>query len=468
MAKTPLAPANMSFLFTGRKFFEATRSPAAAAVRMPALFPALVITDSTPPSQPGTPVGTAVSTSQINWTWTASTDTGGSGFAGYRVYLDGASTPTTTVTTNAYSSTGHSANSVHTLRVEAFDNAGNSISSGTGSQTTQQESSGTGQQVSNLVVLERFDDWRLANNNFDKYFDVYNGATGDAGPSQVCQGVSGNALRVSCPASNVMYVDAACAPANIFPSYWMQGHIQSGTWNQNINRMQVMLKAPFNYTRRADGGGSTNVGTYIKPTDNTSPGDEGTDPQNGHHYYHSFNCSYYTGRWVKLIATHCPDHERGPAGIDQNVIPQYFHQMTRFYVTPFGYYPGNPAGVWELGPIYLFEADDEPDNDIRNITICYTGQRYEVTWASRINQTVNFDISWLAGTTLPTFNSGTVTLNAAQSPGDTYIGCAWQSPLMAESATGMTVGIRKSGATQYHKIFLPLNFGPNNPGLVGV
>lgn len=130
-------------LSTRRRFFEATRSPATAALRVPALFPAIVITDSTPPSQPGTPVGTAASTSQINWTWTASTDSGGSGLAGYRVYVDGAATPTTTVTTNAYSSTGHTASTSHTLRVEAFDNAGNSISSGTGSQTTQAASGGT-------------------------------------------------------------------------------------------------------------------------------------------------------------------------------------------------------------------------------------------------------------------------------------------------------------------------------------
>lgn len=141
MAKTPRAPTNMSILFTRRRFFEATRSPAPAVLMCAPAFPAVVSSDSLPPSQPGTPVGTAASTSQINWTWTASTDTGGSGLSGYRVYVDGAVTPTATVTTNSYSSTGHSAGTTHTLRVEAFDGAGNSSSSGIGSQSTQSPSS---------------------------------------------------------------------------------------------------------------------------------------------------------------------------------------------------------------------------------------------------------------------------------------------------------------------------------------
>jgi hypothetical protein len=131
----------MSFLFTGRKFLEATRSPLPALITAAGRFPAVIVTDSTAPTQPGTPVGTAFSTSQIDWTWTVSSDSGGSGLQGYRVYLDGSVTPTTTVTTNSYSSTGHGASTSHTLRVEAYDGAGNSTSSGTGSQTTQSGSS---------------------------------------------------------------------------------------------------------------------------------------------------------------------------------------------------------------------------------------------------------------------------------------------------------------------------------------
>lgn len=137
MAKTPNAPTNMSFLSTGRKFLEATRSPAPASLAHGGRFPGIIVADSSAPTQPGTPIGSAVSTSQINWTWGGSTDSGGSGLQGYRVYVDGSITPITTTTGTTYSSTGHSAGTAHTVRVEAFDGAGNSTYSPLGSQTTQ-------------------------------------------------------------------------------------------------------------------------------------------------------------------------------------------------------------------------------------------------------------------------------------------------------------------------------------------
>lgn len=130
---TPNAPTNMSILSTRRKFDQAVRTPAPAQIAYVPRFPAVAasVSDLVPPTKPGTPVGVQ-SGSQIVWTWTASTDSGGSGLAGYRVYLDGAVTPTTTVTGNTYTSTGHGAYTSHYLRVEAFDNTGNATSSDIG------------------------------------------------------------------------------------------------------------------------------------------------------------------------------------------------------------------------------------------------------------------------------------------------------------------------------------------------
>jgi uncharacterized repeat protein (TIGR03806 family) len=99
--------------------------------------------DTTAPSVPATLSGTAVSNSQINLTWTASTDTGGSGLAGYRVYRGGTlSSGTTLVTGNTYNDTGLAANTPYAYYVRAVDRAGNvSANSNTVTVTTKAASS---------------------------------------------------------------------------------------------------------------------------------------------------------------------------------------------------------------------------------------------------------------------------------------------------------------------------------------
>jgi hypothetical protein len=80
-------------------------------------------TDTTPPTVPTGLIATAVSSSQINLSWSASTDSGGSGLAGYRDYRSGTLMGSTTTTT--YSSTGLTANIQYCYTVAAYDNAGN-------------------------------------------------------------------------------------------------------------------------------------------------------------------------------------------------------------------------------------------------------------------------------------------------------------------------------------------------------
>jgi chitodextrinase len=64
---------------------------------------------------------TAISSSQINLSWTASTDN--VGVAGYRVFRNG--NQIATVTTTSYSNTGLAASTAYTYTVSAFDAAGN-------------------------------------------------------------------------------------------------------------------------------------------------------------------------------------------------------------------------------------------------------------------------------------------------------------------------------------------------------
>ncbi|MGH8528308.1 MAG: sialate O-acetylesterase [Nevskiales bacterium] len=94
------------------------------------------VTDTAPPSTPTGLSATAISSSQINLTWTASTDN--IGVAGYNIYRDGAATPIATVTSGTgFSNTGLSANTPYVYTVDAFDAAGNtSAQSASASATT--------------------------------------------------------------------------------------------------------------------------------------------------------------------------------------------------------------------------------------------------------------------------------------------------------------------------------------------
>ena len=91
--------------------------------------------DTIAPSVPTGLSGTAVSSAQINLSWTASVDTGGSGLAGYYLYRNGSLLTTTTAT--AYGNAGLAGSTTYTYSVAAYDNAGNvSAQSGPISVTT--------------------------------------------------------------------------------------------------------------------------------------------------------------------------------------------------------------------------------------------------------------------------------------------------------------------------------------------
>jgi hypothetical protein len=90
--------------------------------------------DTNSPSIPTNLTATAVSSSQINLSWTASTDN--VGVTGYRIYRGG--TQITTSTTNSYQNTGLSSSTTYTYTVAAYDAANNvSNQSNSASATTQ-------------------------------------------------------------------------------------------------------------------------------------------------------------------------------------------------------------------------------------------------------------------------------------------------------------------------------------------
>jgi Bacterial Ig domain/Fibronectin type III domain len=107
----------------------------------PATFDSLVVTgtsipvDTKPPTTPTNLTATAVSSSQINLSWAASTDN--VGIAGYRIYRNGGTTPIATVTTTSYGDTGLNAGTTYNYSVVAIDGANNTSGPATTSATTQ-------------------------------------------------------------------------------------------------------------------------------------------------------------------------------------------------------------------------------------------------------------------------------------------------------------------------------------------
>ncbi len=97
--------------------------------------------DNNVPSVPTDFGGTAVSSTQINLSWTASTDN--VAVTGYKVFRNGAATPIATVGGISYSDTGLSASTTYSYTVSAFDAAGNNSGVAGPVSVTTQTSTGT-------------------------------------------------------------------------------------------------------------------------------------------------------------------------------------------------------------------------------------------------------------------------------------------------------------------------------------
>jgi hypothetical protein len=110
-----------------------------------------IVLDMTAPPVPSGLTAAAVSSSQINLSWSAVVDTtGGSGLAGYKVYRNVTQIGTTASAT--YSDYGLTANTQYCYKVTAYDNIGNESGQCTQACTTTQ----SGTQPGSHVWSERF------------------------------------------------------------------------------------------------------------------------------------------------------------------------------------------------------------------------------------------------------------------------------------------------------------------------
>jgi uncharacterized repeat protein (TIGR03806 family) len=105
--------------------YDAATPPNESAVSSPvsASTPNMPIIDVTPPTVPAGVTAAPQSTSQILVSWTASTDVGGTGVQGYRVFRNGGAAAVGTVTTTNFTDTGLAANTQYSYTVVAYDAA---------------------------------------------------------------------------------------------------------------------------------------------------------------------------------------------------------------------------------------------------------------------------------------------------------------------------------------------------------
>jgi hypothetical protein len=100
------------------RFLHVTQNPKISAIEV---WREVSAPDTDPPSIPQNLAGTPLGPTEVQLTWSASTDTGGAGLAGYRIYRDGIEIATTTQT--QFVDTGLQPATQYAYAVSAFDNA---------------------------------------------------------------------------------------------------------------------------------------------------------------------------------------------------------------------------------------------------------------------------------------------------------------------------------------------------------
>ena len=127
----------------------ATQNGTSWVMQLIAFRPDISSSDTTAPSVPSGLGATAVSTTQVNLGWAASTDN--VGVTGYRVFRDG--TPVATPTATTYQDTNLTPGTTYTYKVSAYDAAGNeSAQSVSASATTQSPPTDTTPPVVSLTA----------------------------------------------------------------------------------------------------------------------------------------------------------------------------------------------------------------------------------------------------------------------------------------------------------------------------
>jgi endo-1,4-beta-xylanase len=192
--------------------------------------------DTTAPTTPGTPTAANVTSNSASLTWAASTDTGGSGLAGYNIYRRQGTTDTllSQSTTNSATLTGLAASTQFTIVIRARDGAGNlSTASNAVTFTTM---AGGGGGTGPCRVTYTASNWGSGSNGFTANVTITNTGT---------SAINGWTLAFAFPSGQ-----------SITPPGWSATWAQTGAnvtatnldWNRTLNAGTGSTTMGFNGT----------------------------------------------------------------------------------------------------------------------------------------------------------------------------------------------------------------------------
>ncbi len=208
--------------------------------------------DTVAPTTPTNLTSPSKTTTSISLSWGASTDTGGSGLAGYNVYRNGSATPTAQVTGTTFNDTGLTANTTYTYTVRARDGAGNLSPNSNQISVTTNAATGDTTPPTTPGTLS-------SPSKTSSSINLSWGASTDAGGS----GLAGyNVYRngASTPTAQTTtnsYVDSGLA-ANTTYTYTVRARDNAGNLSAASNQISVTTNPP------PTGGASRRVGYFAQ------------------------------------------------------------------------------------------------------------------------------------------------------------------------------------------------------------
>ena len=209
--------------------------------------------DTTSPTVPSNLTTTAVSSSQINLSWSASTDD--TAVTGYKVYRSG--TKIADVTTTAYSNIGLLANTTYTYAVAAYDAAGNVSAQSAGVSATTEDTT-TPPPSSTILFEEPFEDSDFAARG---WYDIANGG----GTLSSTEHIPGSTMSFEC---RFLVGDTNCNAGrpgriqfeeteSVYLSYWVK---HSANW---IGSNKPYHPHEFYFLTNKDGAWTGPAFTYL-------------------------------------------------------------------------------------------------------------------------------------------------------------------------------------------------------------
>jgi len=449
--------------------------------------------DVTAPTTPTAFTATPASSSQINLSWTASTDAG-AGIARYVVERspNGSSgwTQVYSGATASFNDTGLSSSTQYFYRVHAEDAATPANSSGfaTANATTQ---------AGVIITSDIFDDFEsgtnrivtAANSGYPSggggtgIWQPYtgDGALGNTSVIASAARAGGFGLRYQITSGSGAYVDFDPVDNQFW--YFAREQMSSGNpWSQNKwNRLGIWVFVPANMPMTTDPNRQgVELGTYVRgkydpATDNLTNWRVDPEAKGGWHYYHFY--TFLTGVWSYFVVDEHPQHSREGGGgrpqgnpgamngIGSNIWPtatvgwNYMDALTRIYWnnwrTNGSSFPVNiffdhlaffsePNG--DVDNIASLEASWNPSTNLLHLGFCRNpadDPSFEGRWCAQDMNVVGFNAGTQFGTVGADGNGG-------------YVNKKIEGivPQMA-SLPGVYVGVRRTGQTPFRQLYLP-------------